>query len=1255
MSWKFWIDVGGTFTDAIGRDPKERRFYQKVLSSGRVKGQVTSIVSSHAFIDKKLVYPVDDFFKDYLIEFVHPNKNQSISFTVTRSDISKHIIYTDKHLPNWINEGVDYFLTALEEAPILAIRYIKRLQLEEKIEGDWINLGTTKATNALLERKGAKTAFLTTKGFKDILDIGHQARKDLFALYVTKPPRLAFQTYEVIERVNAQGKIEAKLDAQALVRIFKRIQSQKIESVAIAFLNAYVNPKHEIEAKKIAEKMGLHHVYISSHVTPSIHFLDRANTCVVNAYLSPIMEDYIVSIREKTPQCKLQILTSSGGLVKENNFLTKDLILSGPAGGVVGFSKASLSFGSKKAIGFDMGGTSTDVSRYSGKYEYVQRFEENGIDIVSTSYAIETVAAGGGSICHYDGSTFSVGPESAGAYPGPMCYGQGGPLTLTDINLFNGKIDKRFFPFSLDTQKVESEIKRIAKNTHKTVEEVASGFTEIANQKMAAAISQISTMKGFNPRDYLLVAFGGAAGSHACGVASILGIEKILLHPLGGILSAFGAGCANLERFVETSVLQNLDETTFDSLQSLWKNLEDKALNQLQEDGANLSKVYLYRYYDLKFKGESYSLTIMGSRVSSLKRNFFKYHRQFYGHNPHARAVEIVAIRVHAIERNQTFSEKVQKTISNNPKVDNYAQVNFGAKLVKTPQFNRKDLLPGSYLEGPAIISELFATIVIEPGWKAEVTAKNHLVLSRSSKSSAHVSFTEKRDPILLELFQNRLTHIATQMGNILQKSSLSVNVKERRDFSCAILDKKGELIVNAPHIPVHLGAISASVKGLIQSGATLNPGDVYLTNDPDCGGSHLPDLTVITPIFNSNQQLIFFTASRAHHVEIGGKFPGSAYPFASSLEEEGVIFSNFLLCREGKFYEKQLVKHLTKGPFPSRNPQENIADLQAQIAANHIGARYLLEMVEEFSLPFVEKYMYYLYQLAKEKITQSLSAIKPRVYQKSYALDSGAKIALKLTVNKGKMQVDFSHTAPPNPNALNANQAIVESAILYCLRCLAKESIPLNSGALKPIQFILPISMLNPPQTSNPKEHVAIVGGNVELSQQIVDLFFGALKLQAASCGTMNNVIFGNKQIGYYETLCGGSGAAKNHPGVSAVHTHMTNTRLTDIEILEHYYPIQITHFSIRKGSAGKGKFKGGDGIVRVYRFLQPMQVSLLTQRRVMPPFGICGGLKGKCGQNILVHKGRKKRLESLEQFTVVAGDEIEIHTPGGGGYGKP
>lgn len=1175
---------------------------------------------------------------------------------------------------------ISYELGGDEEAPILAIRHFLKLRRDERIPHIRVRLGTTRGTNALLTRRGARVGLVTTRGFRDLWRIGHQNRPHLFELDIEKPPPLSHAVVELDERVAADGSILLPLDLEIARQEFLELSRQGIDSIAICLMNAYVQPEHERQLAEIARELDFAEVSVSSELAPLIKLIARGDTTMLNAYLNPILHHYLAQLRRSLgPESELRVLSSAGGLLQADSFRGKDSILSGPAGGVVGFSRAAAVAGFERSIGFDMGGTSTDVSRFDRRFEWQYEAEKAGVRIVTPMLAIETVAAGGGSICDFEGTRLTVGPDSAGADPGPACYGRGGPLTVTDLNLLLGRILPDQFPFPLDQNAAERRLdelqQRVQEHAPQTPSpsELAEGLLRIANTHMARAIRGISVARGYDPRDYVLVAFGGAAPQHACAVAEELGMHQVLIHPHASLLSAYGVGTSDIVRHRTTGLYEPLDSIR-GKLPDLFSQLESACRTDLAEEEGASGDIQIHRTMDLRFQGLEASISVDASNLSELEVLYRDAYERLHGDAVSNRPLEAVAARVEAGFQTYTPpppSIRATKPDGPSPRPLRRRNVIFAGKPIETPLYLREEIGAGHRVEGPALIIEPHSTIVVAPGWQVERLTGGEMLLERTESSESTptarvpdlVSKERTRpDPIALEIFHHLLAGIAEQMGLTLRNTSSSVNVKERLDFSCALFTSEGDLIANAPHIPVHLGAMSETVKAVLRRQTTLNPGDVFVTNDPYEGGSHLPDITVVTPIFaedpamENGQRLVFFTASRAHHAEIGGIAPGSMPPGSTRLGEEGVVLRQFPLFCEGRPDWEGLRSLLLSGPHPTRHVEHNLADIRAQVAANRQGAAQLLELAERFSLPVLEAYTRYIQEAAEQRMRAALGDLPDGRQTFTDYLDDGSPIAVTVTIQGDEAEFDFTGTGPVLPNNLNANRAIVTAAVMYSLRCLLGSDIPLNQGVLGPVRLQLPTCLLNPTPATDPSDSPAVAGGNVETSQRVVDVILGALQLAAASQGTMNNLSFGNAKFGYYETICGGAGATPRQPGASAVHTHMTNTRLTDPEVLEQRFPVRVREFSIRAGSGGQGARPGGDGVVRRLEFLAELEVSLLSQRRgPHPPFGLAGGDPGALGSNQLRRKsGEEVSLRGIDQFSVQAGDVLTIRTPGGGGHGR-
>jgi 5-oxoprolinase (ATP-hydrolysing) len=1285
--WQFWIDVGGTFTDCIARRPDGALVRHKLLSSGVTKG-VCLAGSTNLQIACEARDEPADFWRGYRVRLISSD-GEIVGESVVRTSRSAGVIELIAPLARAPEEGQAFELSSDELAPILSIRQIMGLRLDEDIPAVTVRLGTTRGTNALLTRTGAKTAFITTAGFGDILRIGYQNRPRLFDLSIKKPEPLFAASVEIDERISVAGEILIAPDRELISRQLHDLLEQGIESLAICLLHAYQFSQHEELIEEIARKVGFQQISRSSRVAQLIKLVSRGDTTVVDAYLNPILGDYVAELRKSLGRASdLRLLTSAGGLVSAEYFSGKDSILSGPAGGVVGFSCVGQAAGFERSIGFDMGGTSTDVSRFDGRFELDYETEKAGVRVVAPMMAIETVAAGGGSICWFDRVKLCVGPDSAGADPGPLCYGRGGPLTVTDINLFLGKLLPQHFPFTLlPTSAIERQLAVLrdeieaATGTHFDLVELADGFLQVANANMAKAIRSISIAKGYDPSDYVLIAFGGAAPQHACAIAQELGIQTILNHPDAGILSALGAGLANVVRHQAAGVYRPYGDE-IDKLETVFQDLIDRARREVVAEGIPATQIEMRNSLDLRFRGQDAYLTIPCPGDGDYASSFLEEHRRLYGYVHEGRPLEIVVARVEAVGRSSTTLEGSQAMEPSAPPEPAFVvRTYFDSTLRTVDVYHRGDLEPGKSICGPAIVLEEVSTTVIDPGWKAEVLSGGELLLTKrltktgrltkrgresfSAAGSWSSPLSAENDsrpltspsPIMLEIFNNHFAGIAEQMGITLRNTSSSVNVKERLDFSCALFTASGDLVVNAPHIPVHLGAMSESVKCVIADNPAMQPGDVFITNDPYRGGSHLPDVTVVTPVHDEQSgEVRFFTASRAHHAEIGGITPGSMPPQSKNLAEEGVLIRNFKVIAAGHSRLDQLGEHLLSATHPTRDVEDNLADVSAQIAANRQGSRDLLRLVERYSWPVVESYMQHIQQAAETKMRHALSRFPDGRREFVDHLDDGSPIAVLITVESDTATIDFTGTGPVLPGNLNANRAIVTAAVMYCLRCLIDEDIPLNQGVLAPVEIVLPECLLNPPARDSPEQCAAVVGGNVETSQRVVDVLLGALGIAAASQGTMNNLLFGDDTFGYYETICGGSGATPDADGTSAVHTHMTNTRLTDPEILEQRCPVRLREFSIRRGSGGAGQHQGGDGVTRRIEFLKPLEVSTVCQRRGdYPPFGLAGGEAGQIGRNSIQYAdGGNEQLPSAAHRRLAPGDILTIETPGGGGFGK-
>ncbi len=1289
---EFWIDVGGTFTDCIGRWPDGTIKTFKLLSSGAFRGAVGDGSTADRIVDPARTQDPPGFFVGFELRLL-TGETGGVR-RVVDFDKGTGTLVLDRPLDENPQRGTPYELVASVEAPVLGVRWLLGKRLDQPTGPISVKLGTTRGTNALLERTGARTALVTTRGFGDALLIGYQNRPELFALNVRKPEPLYERVVEVHERIDRDGRVLVPLDQGALREACRELRAEGIESVAICFVNAYRNPVHEQEAAAIVRELGFRFVSTSCSLSSLPKFVSRGDTSVVDAYLSPVVRDYLERIQGALPEADLLVMTSAGSVAGVATVRGRDVVLSGPAGGVVGAAFVGKRAGFEKVIGFDMGGTSTDVSRYDGAFERRQEMElldpdrRSGVRIVAPMLAIETVAAGGGSICWFDGVRPMVGPRSAGADPGPACYGKGGPLCITDVNYHLGRLVPEFFPFPLDGEAVVRRLDEIRTQIEQstgvryTREQIAEGFVRIANQNMAAAIKRVSIAKGYDVREYVLVSFGGAGAQHACAIARSLGIRQVLCSPFAGVLSALGIGTADITKFAEATVLRPYDDVAAGDarvpvgLEPLFRRLEEEATDQLLREGADPAWFQPpRRILELRYRLQESTIPVVEPPDGNYEREFFELHRRLYGFNYENRPVEIYAARVErtAVLPKPPLPEQPEQ--EHVPVPSRTIRSYFDGAWHDTPVYRRECLKPGAVLDGPAIVIEPASTVVVEPGWRGRVLNTGDLLLSdiRHEADAHRIADAEldRPDPVRLELFQNHFMSIAEQAGATLQKIALSTNVKERLDFSCALFTPTGDLVANAPHIPVHLGAMSECVKCLLEDVAEIEPGDVYVTNDPFRGGSHLPDITVITPVFlpgpGGEEKLAFFAASRAHHAEVGGITPGSMPPFSKKLVEEGVVIRWFPLVRKGRVQEEKLRELLGSGPYPSRRPDENIADIHAQVAANQVIANLVGELVQRYGLEGVHAYMRHVQRAAAAAMRRALERFPEGKYSFKDAMDDGTPICVEITVSRDRsgrrrLVIDFQGTGPTHPGNLNANRAIVTSAVLYCLRCLIADPIPLNSGVLEPVEIrIPPGTILNPTEGEVKIEDLpAVVGGNVETSQRVVDVVFGALGVVAASQGTMNNFIFGTpagatERLSYYETIGGGAGAGPDFDGADAVHTHMTNTRITDVEVLEFRYPVRLRQFSVRRGSGGNGRHRGGDGIVREVEFLVPMEVSLLTSRRTTRPYGMAGGQGGQPGRNLVrrAESGEWEELAPQIFLTVRPGDVVRIETPGGGGWG--
>jgi 5-oxoprolinase (ATP-hydrolysing) len=1132
-----------------------------------------------------------------------------------------------------------------------------------------VRMGTTVATNALLERKGDPLLLIVSQGFRDALEIGYQARPKIFARQIEKPSMLYAQVAEVPERVRADGTIEVPLDLDATREALATARKAGIDAVAVVFMHAYAYPAHEHEAVRLADELGFSQISASHEVSPLVKFVGRGDTSVVDAYLSPLLRRYVDRVAKALSADRagngprLLFMQSSGGLTSANLFRGKDAILSGPAGGVVGAVETAHSAGFGKVIGFDMGGTSTDVCHYDGAYERTFESAVAGARVRAPMMLIHTVAAGGGSILHYDEARFRVGPDSAGADPGPLAYRRGGPLTVTDANVMTGKLQPDFFPHifgpgqdqPLDRAAVAKAFKALARKLAdgRSPEEVAEGFIRIAVVNMANAIKTISVQRGYDVAEYVMNSFGGAGGQHACLVADALGIKSVLLHPLSGVLSAYGMGLASLRATRTQAVLARLDHAGLTTLTEIRTPLEADVREELVRQGIARDDVKVTAQAHLRYAGTDSALPIPAGSLHGMHARFEIAHQQRFGFVSPEKDIEIEAVEVEGMGGGALVEERDVPLATETAPLEPHtsADVFTHGGWHEAPVFLRADIAPGNRIQGPALIIEDHQTVMVEPEWHAEVTVKNHLLLARvKQKTEAKVG--KKSDPVMLEVFNNLFVSVAEQMGYALQNTARSVNIKERLDFSCAIFDERGRLIANAPHIPVHLGSMDKSVETILREvGGTLKPGDVWMLNAPYNGGTHLPDITVVTPVFAQNSpDLLFFVAARGHHADIGGIAPGSMSPMAKTIEEEGVYIDPFKLVGRGRFREDAVRSLLTGAPYPVRNAEQNIADLKAQVAANEKGVIELRKMVRHYGLSTVKAYMGHVQDNAAEAVRTVIGKLKNSRFE--VETDQGSVIKVAITIDKKakKATVDFTGTSAQTGTTFNAPEPITRACVLYVFRTLVDDDIPLNAGCLRHIKIVVPKGSL-----LKPKYPAPVAGGNVETSQTIVNGLYGALGVLGSAQGTMNNLTFGNARFQYYETICSGAPAGPGFDGVAAVQTHMTNSRLTDPEVLELRYPVLLERFEIVRGSGGTGEWRAGDGTLRVIRFLEQMDCAILSGFRKVRPFGSKGGEPGQTGENwVKRNGGRLERLKGADQTVIAAGEAVVIKTPTGGGYGK-
>ncbi|MEU6261358.1 hydantoinase B/oxoprolinase family protein [Streptomyces sp. NPDC047043] len=1185
--WQFWVDRGGTFTDIVARRPDGRLLTHKLLSENPAR-------------------------------------------------------YSDAAVA-----GVRELLDGTEE-PIEAVR-----------------MGTTVATNALLERKGERTLLVVTRGFRDALRIAYQNRPHIFARRIELPELLHERVVEVDERIAADGTVLRAPDPDTLVGPLQEAYDDGIRAVAVVCMHSHLHPAHEQAVGRLAARIGFPQISLSSEVSPLMKLVPRGDTAVVDAYLSPVLRRYVQHVADELQGVRLMFMQSNGGLAEAGQFRGKDAILSGPAGGIVGMARMSQLAGFDRVIGFDMGGTSTDVSHFAGEYERVFTTQIAGVRLRAPMLDIHTVAAGGGSVLHFDGSRYRVGPDSAGADPGPACYRGGGPLAVTDANVVLGRIQPTHFPKvfgpdgdqPLDADLVRDRFATLARDIRertgddRTPEQVAEGYLQIAVANIANAVKRISVQKGHDVTRYALTTFGGAGGQHACMVADSLGIRTVLVPPMAGVLSALGIGLADTTAMREQSAEAPLEPASMPGVQKTADDLEGAARAELLAEDVPEDRIQVTRRAQLRYDGTDTTLTVELTEPDTMRRSFEDRHRATYSFTLD-RPIVVEALSVEATGITEPPDLSALAPYEGRTATPDTVRLHTGGAWRDVPLHRREDLPPGETVTGPAIITEASATTVVDDGWRAVARDDGHLVMERAAITQSS-DLDTKTDPVLLEVFNNLFMSIAEQMGARLESTAQSVNIKERLDFSCALFDPDGNLVANAPHIPVHLGSMGTSVKEVIRRrGSSMRPGDTYAVNDPYHGGTHLPDVTVITPVFDTQgDRILFYVASRGHHAEIGGIAPGSMPANSRTIEEEGILFDNWLLAENGSFREQETLRLLTEARYPSRNPKTNLADLRAQIAANRKGVDEVARMIENFGLDVVQAYMKHVQDNAEEAVRRVIDALDDGEY--AYETDSGAVIRVRVRVDRENRSatVDFTGTSPELASNFNAPFAVVNAAVLYVFRTLVADDIPLNDGCLRPLDIVVP-----PGSMLAPEPPAAVVAGNVETSQAITGALYAALGVQAEGSGTMNNVTFGNERHQYYETVASGSGAGDGFPGAPVVQTHMTNSRLTDPEVLEWRLPVQLDEFAVRHGSGGGGRWRGGDGAVRRIRFHEPMTVSTLSQHRRVPPYGMAGGEPGALGANRVERAdGTVTALGGSDAADVLPGDVLVIETPGGGGYGPP
>lgn len=1252
-----WADVGGTFTDCfVVRD--WRRTATKVLSSGLVYASVISNQSPSTLRLKSFpASDVENFWVGAKVSSIDDDGNAKWIGRVTGN--GSHHLTLDADVSG---DETSLQIDAGLQSPVLAARILLGVPVSDPLPRLDVRLGTTRGTNALLTRTGAATALVITRGFGDALAIGEQDRPDLFSLSIRKPSPLYQAVVEVEQRISASGEVLTPLDETRLRGDLVRLRNEGITSLAIALMHSHVNDEHERRIETIAREVGFDHISRSAEVAPLIKLVSRAETTALDAYLNPILAGYTAQVWQQfggADRCRFRLMTSGGNLVPPDAFRGRDSILSGPAGGVVALAAVARASGTASAIGLDMGGTSTDVSRVEGKIGRRTESRVAGVRVMTPMMDIETVAAGGGSICDFIDGRLVVGPASAGADPGPACYGRGGPLTVTDVNLLLGRIPESRFPFALSrdasVERVETILGRIDSGAITGYEQLAEGFLDLAVTHMAEAVRTVSTAQGSDVRRMTLVGFGGASGQHLCRVASALGMKRILDHPDAGMLSALGMGLADVGRVVTLGVYRLLSQIEWTEIESLTDKLIAEAHALLADENPEDVPIDDTIDCDVRYQGTEAAIAIDLFPFKTIADRFHAVHQTTFGYQQPGRNVELVCIRCES--KIHGGGQVVAPENEGNANSTQAVLMWHGGDWIEAALVDRAGLKIGDKIVAPTMVVSDHGTLIIEPGWMGTVTDGGVIELSPSYESTEVTNVNSADDPVLVEIVARRLQGIADAMGEVLRRTSISVNVKERRDYSCAVFRGDGSLVANAPHVPVHLGAMGHTVRHLMQAYPQMSPGDAFVTNNPFAGGSHLPDVTLVTPVFCDGSvrdgKPDFFVASRAHHAEIGGRTPGSMPPDATSLAEEGVLIADFALRRNGVSKFDELRDLLLSGPYPSRSVDENLADIAAALAAGTYGAARLRELASNYSPAIVTELMGRVLDLAGDAMSAWIKTLPADEQAFADTLDDGTPIGVRIHRVGSRLSIAMQ-SGPVHPHGFNATPAIVTAAVLYVLRCVSQTNLPLCEGVLRDVDLIIPPGLLDPPFDENPAQCAAVVAGNVETSQRIVDVLLGAIGGIAASQGTMNNVIFGDETFGYYETIGGGSGATSAADGADAVHTHMTNTRMTDPEVVESRLPVRLHRFAIRRGSGGNGKHRGGDGIIREFEFLKPLTLSLLTGRRVTRPYGADGGEAGSPGRNVLISRDQTIELPPTATVAIEAGDRLIIETPGGGGWGS-